>query len=207
VTTSVSEHRWGVTSSFDEDAARLVVRLKEGDPDAFDEIYALYVAPLYGYMVVALRDHYEAEDATQEVFLKALVALPQWEMRGIPFRVWLFRVARNHLLDRLPRLARTEVGDPRAIGRIADEHVTDAEPVEALGRLSDDEFLRVIHSLPRSQRQVLVLRYVFDLSFREIATALGTSSGAARNLQQRAFSALRPRFQARTDAERMRSTA
>lgn len=178
----------------DAEAAALVRRMKGGDPDAFDDLYRLYLAPLYGYMVVALRDHHEAEDAAHEVLMKMLVALPRYELRGIPFRAWLFRIARNHLLDRMAELGKADSEGPDELQRRLDDESAGAEAGPWMRGLSDDEFLRLIQWLPLGQRQVLVLRFVFDMNFAEIGLALGVSECGARNLQRRAFQKLRPRL-------------
>jgi len=177
-----------------------VLRLQAGEPEAFDELYGLYLAPLYGYMVVALHDHHEAQDATHEVFLKMLVALPRYELRGVPFRVWLFRIARNHLLDRKARLRRTELGGSAEVLQLVDER-RDTGLEVPLRALSDDEFLELIKRLPLTQRQVLVLRYIFDMSFDEIGLALHVTPSYARNLQRRAFLKLRPSLTAEREDE------
>jgi RNA polymerase sigma-70 factor (ECF subfamily) len=183
----------GERAAYDRHAAQLVEALKAGDPDAFDDLYRLYLKPLYGYMVVALHDHHEAEDAAHEVFVKMLLALPRYELRDVPFRAWLFRIARNHVLDRLQQLRRVDPGRPAEVLQLLDDGLTDSAATTLL-ELSDDDFLRVIQFLPLMQRQVLVLRYVFDLSFAEIAIALHINDASARNLQRRAFAKLRPRL-------------
>src|SRR5687768_16026053 len=79
--------------------AALVRRLQAGDHSAFDDLYRLYLTSLYGYLVVSLGDHHAAEDAAHEVFTRALRALPRYQQRGLPFGHWLFRIARNHVVD------------------------------------------------------------------------------------------------------------
>jgi RNA polymerase sigma-70 factor, ECF subfamily len=178
----------------DEETTELVLRLQDGDPDAFDDLYRLHLAPLYGYMVVALHDHHEAEDAVHEVLLKMLVALPRYEHRGIPFRAWLFRIARNHLLDRTAQLRRIGSESSAALNRRLDRESASAEPGAWARGLGDDEFLKLIQWLPLGQRQVLILRFAFDMSFQEIALALGITQASARTLQRRAFQKLKPRL-------------
>jgi RNA polymerase sigma-70 factor (ECF subfamily) len=182
--------------SSDAKAAELIRRVQGGDSDALDELYRLYLAPLYGYMVVSLRDHHAAEDAAHEVFVRVLRALPRYELRGVPFRVWLFRIARNHLLNAVARARPEGPEEPAAVTRKLESQPGEA-PEAALSALSDDEFMQLIQILPLGQRQVLVLRYVFDMSFNEIAAVLDMSAAAARNQQRRAFAALRPRLLAR----------
>jgi RNA polymerase sigma-70 factor (ECF subfamily) len=179
----------------DADAAQLVRRLQAGEESAFDELYQLYLTPLYGYMVIALRDHYEAQDAAHEVFVKMLTALPRYVDRGLPFRIWLFRIARNHLLDRKARLARVDAGQPADLQRLLDERTDNTAAEAPLRRLSDEDFLKLLERLPLLQRQVLVLRYAFDLQFDDIGLSLDVTPGYARTLHRRAFARLRPRLE------------
>src|SRR5437016_8067938 len=84
-----------------DDAAleRLVQQAKNGDADAFGEIFDHYHEPIYRYVASRVQRPSDAEDLTQSVFVKALEALPRYEVRGIPFGGWLFRLARNAVID------------------------------------------------------------------------------------------------------------
>src|SRR5437588_517470 len=60
---------------------------------------------------------HEAEDATQQVFLQAMEALPRYELRAVPFRAWLFRIVRNYSIKHLAKHSRVEVEDPDELDR------------------------------------------------------------------------------------------
>src|SRR3954467_6240697 len=87
----------------DDDAAleRLVADVRAGDAEAFAEIFARYHEPGYRFVVSRVYSPSDAEDLTQLVFVKALEALPRYESRGIPFGGWLFRLARNAIIDQI----------------------------------------------------------------------------------------------------------
>src|ERR671937_806081 len=78
---------------------RLVANAKAGDTGSFAELFDRYHEPVYRYVVSRVHRPTDAEDLTQLVFVKALEALPRYESRGIPFGGWLFRLARNVLID------------------------------------------------------------------------------------------------------------
>src|SRR5215203_5254993 len=83
----------------DEAIERLVVAAKAGDPEAFGLLFDTYYGAVYRYVAARVGRPSDAEDLTQLVFVKALEALPRYELRGVPFGGWLFRLARNVVID------------------------------------------------------------------------------------------------------------
>jgi RNA polymerase sigma-70 factor (ECF subfamily) len=185
---------------------RLVVRFQLGDEDAFREIYTRHFDGVYSYLLTALRDRHEAEDSAQEVFIRALRGLERFEFRGSPFEAWLFRIVRNHTLNVKRRAAPVSPAEPARIDLWRDDR--ERRAAIGSGRPGRDQDLLVfIERLPPPQRQVLVLRYKVGLDWADIAAVLDRSSGAVRQLEQRALSYLRRRLEAveqgptsRTDA-------
>ena len=182
----------------DLDTARLVTRFQAGDKEVFAELYMRYFDRVYSYLRLALDDDHAAEDTTQQVFLKVMEALPRYERRTQPFRAWLFTIVRNHAIRYLQKRGRMEIVDPVELtDRQPDLAV--AEPAEAFGALgwiSDRELLMLIERLPVAQRQVLMLRYMMDLTTTDIASILGRSSEDVRALQSRALRFLQQRLTA-----------
>jgi RNA polymerase sigma-70 factor (ECF subfamily) len=182
----------------DLDTARLVTRFQAGDREVFSELYMRYFDRVYSYLRLALDDEHAAEDTTQQVFLKVMEALPRYERRTQPFRAWLFTIVRNHALRYLEKRGRMEVVDPVELTDRRPDPVG-PEPAEALGALgwiSDRELLMLIERLPVAQRQVLMLRYMMDLTTTDIATILGRSGEDVRALQSRALRFLQQRLTA-----------
>jgi RNA polymerase sigma-70 factor (ECF subfamily) len=191
----------------DRDTARVVIRFQAGDKDAFTELYMRYFDRVYGYLRVALRDAHEAEDVTQQVFMKVLDNLPRYERLESPFRAWLTTILRNQAIDSLRRLNRFDVEEPEEINRRRDvEREADGEMVE-LDWISDRDLLLFIERLPLAQRQVLLLRYLLGLSTDQIAEALGRTRNDVSALHSRAVRFLRARLAAvgRTATSRQRA--
>jgi RNA polymerase sigma-70 factor (ECF subfamily) len=180
----------------DLDTARLVARIQGGESDRFADLYMRYFDRLYSYFSLVLRRPHEAEDATQQVFLRVLEALPGYEFRGAPFRAWLFTIARHAALRQLEKERRVAVTDPAAISRHRDASSDDERSLSTLEWVSDRELLMLIARLPVAQRQVLVLRYMLDLTRAEVAEVIGRSPTDVRNLQYRALRFLRERLTA-----------
>src|SRR4051794_15827870 len=101
----------------DLDTARLVTRIQAGDRDGYAELYMRYFDRVYGYLRMLLRDSHEAEDVTQQVFLRVLEALPKYERRRQPFRAWLFTIVRNHALTNLNKRQRFQLVEPEELDR------------------------------------------------------------------------------------------
>jgi RNA polymerase sigma-70 factor (ECF subfamily) len=166
--------------------ASLVIRARAGDSLAFADLYVRFFHRVHRYVTKALHDPDDAEDAAQEIFAKVLAALPSTGQLREPFRVWLIRIARNHVIDRQRRAAKALTA--RAVELNLQAHknvgycVDDASDARAVGAL--------IANLPRTQQRVLLLRYVFEFPTEEIADVLDTTPDSVRHMQMRALRAL-----------------
>jgi RNA polymerase sigma-70 factor (ECF subfamily) len=182
------------TDAEDAETARLVTRIQAGESDLFSELYLRYFSRVYGYVRVALNDPHEAEDVTQQVFIKVLEALPRYERRGQPFRAWLFTVVRNATVSHLRKHGRTETTDPDEIARRRENGEEDTASVSVLNWISDRDLVILVERLPASQRQVLVLRFLLDLRVSEVARILDLSPNHVSQLQHRALEFLEERL-------------
>jgi len=171
----------------EESLDRLVADAKRGDTDAFGRIFDEYAGPLYRFIASRVSRPSDAEDLTQLVFVKALEALPRYEARGIPFGGWLFRLARNAIIDQI-RTRRDHLSLVVATTRESEE----ASP-EAMASLRDDldRVAAALRELTDDQREVIELRFFAGLSVAEAAEAMGRQEGTIRGLQFRAIGALR----------------
>ena len=171
----------------EETLDRLVAEAQRGDPVAFGRIFDAYAGSIYRFIVSRVNSPSDAEDLTQLVFVKALEALPRYEARGIPFGGWLFRLARNAIIDQI-RTRRDHLSLVTATTRATE----DAGP-EAVATMRDD-FDRVavaMKDLTDDQREVIELRFFAGLSVLEAAVAMGRQEGTIRGLQFRAIASLR----------------
>ena len=174
------------------DRDRRLVEAAQADPARFEALYRKYLAQVYSYAFYELRDHHEAEDATERTFLAALTNLGRFEERARPadgegastFRVWLFQIARNAVAERRRRTRRR----PEAPLEAA---ITVAAPIDVEGDavLHDETAtaLQAVARLPDDRRRALILRFVDEMSTAEIAGILGRSEGAVRVLIHRAL--------------------
>jgi len=163
----------------------LVLRCQAGDRDAFSCLYARYHGPLKYYLRRLLDSPQAADDVLQTVWLKVLPGIRQLRRPDV-FRAWLYRVARNEAFQQFRRnkqLAEIEVAEQ--VPEPADEtedgfSKTDATRVHtALAELSP------------AHREVLVLRFLEDLSYQEMASIVGCELGTIRSRLHHAKRALR----------------
>jgi len=161
--------------------ARAVARIKEGDSSALHFLYVRYGEDVRRYVNSIVRDHHEAEDVTQSVFLKLMSAIKGYQPRGIPFAAWLLRVARNAAVDSL-RARRALPSD--------DIRVTDGGR-DQIAFERRESMKNALARLPHEQREVLVLRYMAGLPPREIADLLQKTHSSVHGLQHRGRRALK----------------
>jgi RNA polymerase sigma-70 factor (ECF subfamily) len=172
-----------------DDAAidRLVAEARAGDAWAFGRLFDHYHLPIYRFVASRVRRPSDAEDLTQLVFVKALEALPRYESRGIPFGGWLFRLARNAVID----FVRTS-HEHADLAQSVDRPGTDAGPEEvAVIRQEMDAVGTALSALTAEQRDAITLRFFAGLSAREAAAVMGKQEGTVRGLQFRAIAAMR----------------
>jgi RNA polymerase sigma-70 factor, ECF subfamily len=161
---------------------RAVKQAQAGDREALGFLYAHYADNVYGYVRSIVHDHHEAEDVTQHVFAKLIHVIGKYEEREVPFFAWILRVARNAAVDHIRGQRMIPVEEVRT----SDEGGGDPAGGGRMNDLRD-----ALATLPRDQREVLVLRHFAGLSPTEIATRTGRSEGSIHGLHHRGRRALK----------------
>jgi RNA polymerase sigma-70 factor (ECF subfamily) len=180
------------------DETRTIRRCLAGDEQAYRELVGRYQRQVYSLALRMVRQAEDAEDITQETFVRMFRALDRYDLER-PFGAWLFTIASRLCIDHLRRRRTAPVplyhrepdsGEEREI-EVAD---TGAPPDEAAQRGEEERRVQeLIDSLPAHYRIVVMLRHQRDLSYDEIAEALGLPLGTvkARIHRARALLALR----------------
>ena len=178
-----------------DDEARLIKRAQQGDADAFAEIYELHQPAVYRYVYYRVGNVATAEDLAAVVFTRVVEGIDKYRYRGRPLLAWLYTIARNAVIDHQRRSAR-DVTVPLD-NHVADESV-DAERA-AERALSQQQLTAAMTHLTEDQRQVIMLRFIEEMTSEQVAEVLGKSTGAIKALQHRALAALRRHLEPEAD--------
>ncbi len=165
-----------------------VDRARLGDQSALADLYDWYMPRVYRYTVARVGNVAEAEDLTEEVFLKMLSAICDFRWRDVPFSSWLFRIAHNHIATYFRRTSQRGGPTAELSEEMVDWRAGPATMVEQ--RITMDEVRRATELLPEAQRDVIALRFAVGLSIAETAKALGKREGNVKALQHKAVAKL-----------------
>ena len=165
----------------------LVQRAQVLEEAALASLYSTYYPRIYNYAFLHLGDIQSAEDLASDVMLKVLESIKKYRFKGTPFSAWVFRIARNRLIDlhrRRKRHGEVDLTEPLAAMQIGPQ--TLAERALDRGQLQ-----LALKYLTDEQRQVIVLKFIEGFDNASIARILGRSEGAVKSLQHRALNSLR----------------
>jgi RNA polymerase sigma-70 factor, ECF subfamily len=182
-----------ITPHADSDEA-LIARAKR-DRDAFGCLYDRYVEQVYQFTYRRVKNHTIAEDITARVFFRALEQLPRFEWRGIPFGGWLMRIAANLIHDHNGHAQRHVSLQDWAEDAAAMAGSDPPMEEQLAARQAGSVLWQAVSTLPVTEQQVLVYRFARDMSVRDIATSMGRTEGAVKQLLFRAVKRLRQRLQ------------
>jgi RNA polymerase sigma-70 factor (ECF subfamily) len=174
------------------DDPALVAAAIRRDPQAWADIYERYSGQILGFFINQLRDHATAEDLTSDVFLEGIRAADRFHGDLADLRSWLFRIARNDLIDHFRRQRRAPTGSMEDAGETELARVLPAiDPGDqALATLDRERVQEAIRSLSPDQREVILLRLGGGLTAADIAGIVGKTTGAVKALQHRALATL-----------------
>ncbi|RMG99337.1 MAG: sigma-70 family RNA polymerase sigma factor [Chloroflexi bacterium] len=174
---------------FDLSDRELVRKAQRGDVAMVGKLYDRHRERIFRYVWARVRDVHLAEDLTGEIFARMVAALPHYRVQDVPFEAWLYRIARNLVVDFVRRRAmREEVPLQFADGRVQESNGVTAV-VER--QLTMERVLDALDSLDGLQREVILLRFVVGMPVKEVAKVLEKSPAAVKSLQHRGLRTLR----------------
>lgn len=166
-----------------------VARASAGDSEAFSFLYERNVSRIYNYIYYRIGSDADAEDITSRVFYRAFGHINTYVDKGVPFSAWLYRIAHNLIANwhrDTHRRKEVPLEDQIELPVKADH------PERAMEKSQEvEQLLQGIRRLSPDRQQLLILKFVEDLSNAEIADIMGKSEGAIKSLYHRALIALR----------------
>lgn len=168
---------------------RQLVALAKEDKAAFGELYKRYLPKIYNYVYYRTGNVHDAEDLTAKVFFRALSHIGNYVEKGVPFQAWLYRIAHNLVAN-----WHRDQGRRKIIA--LDEYVAHPLKSEAPDRLTEEQeernqLLEAVRRLPEDRQQLLLLKFVEQMSNAEIGAIMGRTEGAIKSLYHRTLLALR----------------
>lgn len=165
----------------------IIKRAQNGNPEAFGLLYDHYHEQIYRFIYLKTNQKEDAEDLTHQVFLQAFRKIKDYKDYGFPFSSWLYRIARNEVID-FYRSKKNSVSleDISNILKIEDDKKNDLD-----FKIQLEEVKKAILRLKPEYQDVIIMRFIDDLSIKEVAKILDKSEGAVKLIQHRAIIALK----------------
>lgn len=187
----MTDHEAGLN---EEQLVELLQRAqKEGDSEAFGELYRRYANRIYRYLLSKTGNVALAEDLTAEVFVRLIERIGQYTIAPRDniaiFSAWLYRIAHNLMIDEMRKHQRHTSLEPNDLAHLNEPKPSVAALVER--KLESEQVFKRLAALSDEQRQVILLRFIEQYSIAETARIMGKSEGAVKVLQYRAMQNLR----------------
>jgi RNA polymerase sigma-70 factor (ECF subfamily) len=166
--------------------ARLIALAQSGDREAFSQLYERHVQAIYRYVRLKVNDDHTAEDVTADVFVRALEGIAKFDYRGIPLSAWLYRIARDRVVDHYRAQSRHQSSELTESLACPEQGPHDT----VVGDMDRERLSACLDRLSEEQRQVVILRFLEHKRAEDIARMLGKTAVAIRSLQHRALASL-----------------
>ncbi len=164
----------------------LIERAIKGEASAFGLLYDKYQPQIYRFIYLKVGHREEAEDLTHQVFLKTWGSIEGYNFQGFPFSAWLYRIARNQIIDyyrtKKINLDLESITELKMETCFSEEIDTDSEI---------EKVKAAVQQLSQNQQDVIILRFIEDLSLSETASILHKTETAVKLLQHRAIKKLK----------------
>ena len=172
----------------------LVNKARTGDKDALTELYGVFREKIYRYVFFKCGNHADAEDITNEVFLRMIQSIANFQWKGIGFSSWLFKIASNLVIDYYRNKSRRNIESIEKRDYIGEtnweqisEFLDNRDLFHAIYKDTDD--------LTGLQKEVVNLRFIGDLSLKETAEAMSKNVNSVKAIQHAAIKKLKEKVQ------------
>lgn len=166
-----------------------LVELAKASKEAFGVLYERYVDKIYRYIYYRTGNHHDAEDLTAGVFFRAMGHIENYTERGVPFQAWLYRIAHNLVANWHRDQGRRKIIplDEFVGGKLS----FDAPDAASEDKEEREQLMAAIDRLPEERQQLILLKFIAQLSNAEVGEILGRTEGAIKSLYHRTLITLR----------------
>jgi RNA polymerase sigma-70 factor (ECF subfamily) len=164
----------------------IIKRAISGEASAFGLLYDKYQPQIYRFIYLKVSHREEAEDLTHQVFLKSWERIDEYKPQGFPFSAWLYRIARNLIVDHY-RLKKNNLGIDEAVELKIDDPIA----LTTEKKLDIEKVKKAVNQLSPKYQDVIILRFIEELSPKETASILNKTEISVRMLQYRAIKNLK----------------
>ncbi len=177
------------TSADWEPQRRVVEAAQSGDLEALASLYDTHINQVYRYCLARLGNVHDAEDVAEEIFIKMLNGLPNYQWRKVPFAAWIMRIAHNEVITFTRRNGRRSQ-DTELPEDLLDQGMQNDPAENAERQLALEDLRKAVELLPEAQREVIILRFASGLSIADTAKALGKQENNVKVLQHKGMQRL-----------------
>lgn len=170
---------------------KLVTDARNGDKEAFGTLYDTYLDAVYRFVFFRIGIKEEAEDITETTFVSVFTHIDTYKEHGLPFEAWLFRIARNKIIDYYRKKKQTVTLD--AVVGLEDTKQGPEKKTEIA--LTKEMVMKKLRELPDTYQEIIILKYIEERDNEEISTILDKPVDQVRVLQSRALARLRTLLQ------------
>jgi RNA polymerase sigma-70 factor (ECF subfamily) len=171
-----------------EDERILIKQAQKGESDAFGKLYDQYLPKIYRFVRVKVSHREEAEDLTHQAFLNAWKNIHSYTPQGHSFGTWLYRIARNLVIDHYRKAKKGDVSLDEGMLPI-DLHPQDADSTEQFAdiHVKQHVIFDAVRQLNEVEQDVIIMRFIEDMPVKEVAEVIEKTEGATKVIQHRAI--------------------
>ena len=174
----------------EQDIKNFVKGAQEGSPESFANLYAQFYDKIFRYLYFKTANKQDAEDLTEDVFLRMLESISSFKWKKVPFSSWLFRIAHNLVVDYYRKRSRQKSESLDFISHNIGESSDDMDRILEMN-LSIKQVLKSMENLTDLQKEVMSLRFAAGFSIAETAHVMHRSENAVKALQHASIKKLR----------------
>lgn len=167
----------------------LIQRAQNGESKAVGELYTQHHELIFRYIWSKVGDAHLAEDLTGEVFMRMVSRISTYQPTGVPFQAWLYRIARNLIIDYIRKTASTSAVSLDNATYMQEPGAGPSTVVE--NKITFENLQEALAKIEHEQAEVIRLRFLVGLQVNEVAERLQKTPAAVKALQHRGLAALR----------------